>query len=62
MLQEKVRKLQKGKQESEGESENEQLKAHLDKVIEVKLKYENIIKVLVDHPEVKPIIASILEQ
>ena len=62
MLQEKVRKLQKGKQESEGESENEQLKAHLDKVIEVKLKYENIIKVLVDHSEVKPIIASILEQ
>jgi len=42
--------------------EKDELKAQLEQIIEVKLKYEKILKALVDMPEVKPIIAKILEQ
>lgn len=41
--------------------DKEELKAKLEQVIEVKMKYENIIKAMVDKPELKPILASILE-
>ena len=44
------------------DSEKEQLKANFDKIVEVKLKYEHIIKALAEKPEIKPIIANILEQ
>ena len=46
----------------EEDPEKEQLRQTLEKVIEVKMKYEKIIKSLVERPEIKPIIASILEQ
>lgn len=42
--------------------EKVELRNALDKVIEVKMKYEKIIKALVEKPEIKPIIARILEQ
>lgn len=42
--------------------ENENLREALEKVIEVKMKYENIIKALVDNPKIKPYVARILEK
>lgn len=42
-------------------NENQKLKNNLDKVIGVKLKYEQIIKAMIEQPEIKPFIADILE-
>ena len=61
MLQTKLRKSQ-DKANNSDDIEKEQLRANLDRVVNVKLKYENLIKALVDRPELKPIIASILDQ
>jgi chromosome segregation ATPase len=48
--------------ESSSDPEKEQLRNALSQVIEVKVKYENIIKALVADPEAKPHIARILEK
>ena len=42
--------------------ENAQLKLNFDRIADIKLKYEQIIKTLSEKPEIKPIIASILEK
>lgn len=47
---------------SSQDSEMGELKQKLDRVLDVKLKYERIIKAMVDKPELKPIIADILER
>lgn len=47
---------------SETDLETEELKNTLNKVIDVKMKYENIIKALLEKPEYKPVILNILEQ
>lgn len=60
-LQDKIKRMQTAGVAEKVDNEKEQLKASLDRIIEVKLKYENIIKALVEKPEIKPIIASILE-
>jgi chromosome segregation ATPase len=60
-LNEQLRKTH-SKNHSGHDPEKEQLKTTLEAVVEVKLKYENIIRALVDNPEVKPFIARILEQ
>ena len=39
--------------------EKEELQKSLEEVINVKMKYENILKLLVQNPEVKPIIANL---
>ena len=49
------------KDETDEDLDKEELKAKLEQVIEVKMKYENIIKAMVEKPELKPILASILE-
>jgi len=48
--------------ESSCDPEKEQLRKALSQVIDVKVKYENIIKALVADPEAKPHIARILEK
>jgi chromosome segregation ATPase len=42
--------------------EKETLRETLERVIEVKMKYENIIKALVDNPKIKPYVARVLEK
>ena len=44
------------------DNEMSELRHKLDKVIDVKLKYERIIKAMADKPELKPVIADILER
>lgn len=46
----------------DSDPEKDELKRQLEQVVGIKLKYEKILKALVDNPEVKPILASILEQ
>ena len=62
-LQEKMRKLElEVANAKQIKDEKELLKANFDRIVDVKLKYEKIIKTLSEKPEIKPIIASILEK
>lgn len=63
-LQEKLKRqeLEVNKIKHANKEETDKLKTNFDKVVDVKLKYENIIKTLAEKPEIKPIIASILEK
>jgi uncharacterized protein involved in exopolysaccharide biosynthesis len=44
------------------EHEYQELHNKFDRIVDVKLKYEKIIKAMVDKPELKPYIADILNQ
>ena len=61
-LQDRLKRVEIEPKSENIDHEKEQLRASLDKIIDIKLKYEHIIKALADKPEIKPIIANILEQ
>ena len=45
-----------------GDGEYQELQQKFNKILAVKLKYEQIIKAMVDKPELKPYIAQVLDQ